>query len=190
MAVGTPEKTIEESKGGMEKALQSLRHDLQRVRTGRANAALLDGVNVDYYGTPTPLNQLANLTVPDPRLIVIAPYDKGALHAIEKAIQTAQHLGLTPNNDGKVVRIPIPALTEERRKELVKQVKKMAEEHKLGVRESRREALQALKALESDGILPGDDKHRFDKKVQDLTDEYVKKIDDTCAAKEKEILQV
>ena len=190
MAAGTPEKTIEDAKGGMEKALQSLRHDLQRVRTGRANAALLDGVNVDYYGTPTPLNQLANLTVPDPRLIVIAPYDKGALHAIEKAIQTAQHLGLTPNNDGKVVRIPIPALTEERRKELVKQVKKMAEEHKLGVRESRREALQALKALESDGILPGDDKHRFDKKVQDLTDEYVKKIDDTCGAKEKEILQV
>jgi len=190
MAARTPEKTIEEAKGGMEKALQSLRHDLQRVRTGRANAQLLDGVNVDYYGTPTPLNQLANLTVPDPRLIVIAPYDKGALHAIEKAIQTAQHLGLTPNNDGKVVRIPIPALTEERRKDLVKQVKKMAEEHKLGVREARREALQALKALENDGILPEDDRHRHEKKVQDLTDEHVKKIDDTCAVKEKEILQV
>jgi ribosome recycling factor len=130
------------------------------------------------------------LTVPDPRLIVIAPYDKGALHAIEKAIQTAQHLGLTPNNDGKVVRIPIPALTEERRKDLVKQVKKMSEEHKLGVREARREALQALKALENDGILPEDDKHRHEKKVQDLTDEHVKKIDDTCAVKEKEILQV
>lgn len=190
MAAGTPEKAIEAAKAGMEKALQSLRHDLQRVRTGRANAQLLDGVSVDYYGTPTPLNQLANLTIPDPRLIVIAPYDKGALHAIEKAIQTAQHLGLTPNNDGKVVRIPIPALTEERRKELVKQVKKMAEEHKLGVRESRREALQAFKVLETDGILPADDKHRHEKKVQDMTDEYVKKIDDTCAAKEKEILQV
>jgi ribosome recycling factor len=190
MAAGTPEKSIEEAKGGMEKALQSLRHDLQRVRTGRANAQLLDGVNVDYYGTPTPLNQLANLTIPDPRLIVIAPYDKGALHAIEKAIQTAQHLGLTPNNDGKVVRIPIPALTEERRKELVKQVKKMAEEHKLGVREARREALQAFKGLENDGILPADDKHRHEKKVQDLTDEFVKKIDEICAAKEKEILQV
>lgn len=190
MAQGTPDKTIEGAKSGMEKSLQSLRHDLQRVRTGRANTTLLDGVSVDYYGTPTPLNQLANLTVPDPRLIVIAPYDKGALHAIEKAIQTAQHLGLSPNNDGKVVRIPIPALTEERRKELVKQVKKMAEEHKLGVRESRRLALAELKAQESDGILPNDDKHRFDKKVQDLTDEFVKKIDDTCAAKEKEILQV
>ena len=151
---------------------------------------MLDAIRVDYYGTPTPLNQLANLTVPDPRLIVIAPYDKGALHAIEKAIQTAQHLGLTPNNDGKVVRIPIPALTEERRKDLVKQVKKMAEEHKLGVREARREALQALKGLENDGILPEDDKHRHEKKVQDLTDEHVKKIDDTCAVKEKEILQV
>ena len=190
MAAGTPEQSIEAAKGGMDKALSSLRHDLQRIRTGRANAALLDGVTVDYYGTPTPLNQLANLTVPDPRLIVIAPYDKGALHAIEKAIQTAQHLGLSPNNDGKVVRIPIPALTEERRKELVKQVKKMSEEHKLGVRESRREALQGLKQLESDGILPEDDRHRHEKKVQELTDEYVKKIDDTCAAKEKEILQV
>jgi ribosome recycling factor len=190
MAVETPEQVIQGAVEGMEKALQSLRHDLQRVRTGRANAALLDGVMVDYYGTPTPLNQLANLTVPDPRLIVIAPYDKGALHAIEKAIQTAQHLGLSPNNDGKVVRIPIPALTEERRKDLVKQVKKMSEEHKLGVREARREALQALKVQESDGNLPADDKKRHEKKVQDLTDDFVKKIDETCAVKEKEILQV
>jgi len=190
MAAGTPDGAIDHAKDGMEKALASLRHDLQRIRTGRANAQLLDGVNVDYYGTPTPLNQLANLTVPDPRLIVIAPYDKGVLHAIEKAIQTAQHLGLTPNNDGKVVRVPIPALTEERRKELVKQVKKIAEEHKLGVREARREALQQLKAQEGEGSLPADDRHRLDKKVQDLTDEHVKQIDEICGQKEKEILQV
>lgn len=177
------------ARDSMEKSLKSLRHDLLRVRTGRANPQLLEGLHVDYYGTPTPLNQLANLTVPDPRLIVIAPYDKGALHAIEKAIQTS-NLGLTPTSDGKVVRIQIPALTEERRKELVKQVKKLSEEHKLGVRESRREALQRLKGLESDGDLPADDRARADKKVQDLTDEFVKKIDEVAAQKEKEILTV
>jgi len=180
---------IAAARDSMDKSLKSLRHDLLRVRTGRANPQLLEGLHVDYYGTATPLNQLANLTVPDPRLIVIAPYDKGALHAIEKAIQTS-NLGLTPTSDGKVVRIQIPALTEERRKELVKQVKKLSEEHKLGVRESRREALQRLKALESDGHLPADDRARADKKVQDATDEFVKKIDEVAAQKEKEILTV
>ena len=171
------------------KTLDDLRRELANVRTGRANLHLLDGVRVDYYGTPTPLNQLANLTTPDPRLIVISPYDKGALQAIEKAIQTS-NLGFTPNNDGKVVRIPIPPLTEERRKDLVKQVHKLAEEHKLGVREARREALQFLKEMETEGDIPADDRHRADKKIQDLTDEYVKKIDETATAKEKEVLQV
>jgi len=189
MAADDSATVIEDAKESMEKSVRGLKHDLQRVRTGRANPNLLDGVRVDYYGTPTALNQLANLTTPDPRLIVISPYDKSTLQAIEKAIQTA-NLGFTPNNDGKVVRIPVPPLTEERRKELVKQVHKLAEEHKLGVREARREALQFLKEMESDGDIPADDKHRADKKIQDLTDEYVKKIDETATAKEKEILQV
>jgi ribosome recycling factor len=173
----------------MEKSVQHLRNDLRKVRTGRANAALLDGIHVDYYGTPTPLNQLANLTTPDPRLIVISPYDKGALHAIEKAVQSSD-LGLTPSNDGKVVRIPIPPLTEERRKELVKHVRKVAEHHKLGVREARREALAELKKAEADGEVPSDERHRADKKVQDLTDEFVNRVDEIVSQKEQEILQV
>jgi ribosome recycling factor len=178
----------DECREAMEKAIRSLKADLQKVRTGRASTALLDGLQVDYYGTPTPLNQLANLTVPDARLIVIAPYDKGAMQAIERAIQTSD-LGLTPNNDGKVIRIPIPPLTEERRKELVKQVKRAAEEHKVGVRDARRDALAMLKDLEGDG-LPADEKRRAEKKVQDFTDEYVKKIDQIVQQKEQEILQV
>ena len=178
----------DECREAMEKAMRSLKADLQKVRTGRANTALLDGLHVDYYGTPTPLNQLANLTVPDPRLIVIAPYDKGAMQGIERAIQTSD-LGLTPNSDGKVIRIPIPPLTEERRKELVKHVKRAAEEHKVGVRDARRDALAMLKDLEGDG-LPADEKRRAEKKVQDFTDEYVKKIDQLIQQKEQEILQV
>jgi ribosome recycling factor len=180
---------LEASREAMEKSIRSLRYELQRIRTGRANTALLDGIQIDYYGTPTPLNQLANLNTPDPRLIVVSPYDKGSLQAIEKAIQ-ASDLGLTPSNDGKLIRIPIPPLTEERRRDLVKQVKKHGEHHKLGVREARREALSMLKELEGDGSLPADEKRRADKKVQDLTDDYVKKIDDASAQKEKEILQV
>ena len=140
-----------EAKEAMERALRSLGGELQKVRTGRANTALLDGILVDYYGTATPLNQLANLTVPDPKLIVIAPFDKGAMPAIERAVQTSD-LGLTPSNDGRVIRIPIPPLTEERRKDLVKHVKKVAEDHKVGVREARRDSLSMLKDLESDGL--------------------------------------
>ena len=139
----------DEARQHMESPLRSLRADLQKVRTGRASTGLLDGIHVDYYGTPTPLNQLANMTVPDPRLIVISPYDKGSISAIEKAIQKSD-LGLTPSNDGKVVRIPIPPLTEERRKDSA-QVHKLAEHHKVGVREGRRDALAMLKDLESDG---------------------------------------
>lgn len=179
---------LSEAKEAMEKALRSLRAELQKVRTGRANSALLDGIQVDYYGTTTPLNQLANLTVPDPKLIVIAPYDKGAMHAIERAIQTSD-LGLTPSNDGRVIRIPIPPLTEERRRELVKHVKKVAEDHKVGVREARRDSLSMLKDLESQG-LSSDERRRAEKKVQDLTDEQVARIDEISHAKEQEVLQV
>jgi ribosome recycling factor len=172
----------------MDKSMRSLKADLQKVRTGRANPALLDGIQVDYYGTPTPLNQIANLSAPEPSLIVISPYDKGAIQGIERAIQ-ASDLGLTPQSDGKVVRIPIPPLTEERRKDLVKHVKKLGEDHKIGVREARRQALAALKDLEADG-LPADERHRAEKRVQDLTDAHVKQIDETTAQKEEEILQV
>jgi len=180
---------LDEASEGMEKAVRSLRADLQKIRTGRATTALLDGIQVDYYGTPTPLNQMSNLTTPDPRLIVISPYDKSMIQPIEKAIQTSD-LGLTPSNDGKVVRIPIPPLTEERRKELVKQVHRLAEGHKVGVREARRDALSMLKDLVSDGSVPQDDGRQAEKKIQALTDGFVKQIDDTSSQKEEEILQV
>jgi ribosome recycling factor len=180
---------VEEAREAMEKSIRSMRVELQRVRTGRASTALLDGIQADYYGTPTPLNQIANLTTPDPRLIVVAAYDKAALEAIEKAIQVSD-LGLTPANDGKVIRIPIPPLTEERRVELVKHVHRNAEGHKVGVREARRDAMSMLKEMESDGSLPADDRRRADKKIQDLTDQFVKTIDEISAEKEKEILEI
>ena len=177
-----------EAKEAMEKSIRSFRDALQKVRTGRASTGLLDGLMVDYYGTPTPLKQLANFTVPDPRLIVISPFDKGAITAIERAIQTSD-LGLSPGNDGKVVRIPIPPLTEERRKDLVKQTRRIAEDHKIGIRDARRDALSMLKDLEGDG-LPADDKSRAEKAVQKLTDEHVKQVDELMAQKETEILEV
>jgi ribosome recycling factor len=182
------EMVVEETKSGMEKALRSLRAELQKVRTGRASAAMLDSVQVDYYGSPTPLNQLANLATPDPRLIVISPYDTDAFKEIEKAILKAD-LGLSPSNDGKVVRVPVPPLTEERRKELVKHVHKLGEERKVGVREARRDGLSLLKDLVADG-LSEDDKRREEKKIQALTDDFVKQIDDVTAKKEVDILQV
>ncbi len=179
----------DEARQQMDKSVRSLRADLQKIRTGRASTGLLDGVLVDYYGTPTQINQLANMTIPDPRLIVISPYDKSSISSIEKAIQKSD-LGLTPSNDGKVVRIPIPPLTEERRKDLVRQIHKLAEHHKVGVREGRRDALNMLKDLEGEGSATQDERHREEKKIQGLTDEFVKKIDDLIQHKEAEILQV
>jgi ribosome recycling factor len=189
MAAEDADMVIEEANDAMEKSVRSLRHDLAKVRTGRASTGLLDGLSVDYYGTPTPLNQLANLTAPDARLIVINPYDKGAIQAIERAVQSSD-LGLTPTSDGKLIRIGVPPLTEERRKELVKHVKKMAEDHKLGVRDARRAALGMLKDLEADSSLPADDRRRAEKRVQDLTDDAVRKIDEVTQDKEREVLEV
>jgi ribosome recycling factor len=189
MAEGDVAIVRQEASEAMEKSVRSLRSELAKVRTGRASSALLDGIQVDYYGTPTPLNQLANLMTPDPRLIVVSPYDKSVIGDVEKAI-LASDLGLTPSNDGKVVRIPIPPLTEERRKELVKHVHRLAEDHKVGVREARREALALLKQLEADGSVPQDERHREEKTIQKLTDDHVKKIDEVAAQKEEEILQV
>ena len=189
MADGDAELVLEEAQDAMDTSLRSLRAELQKVRTGRASTALLDGIQVTYYGAATPLNQLANLSIPDPRLIVISPFDKSVIGDIEKAIHSSD-LGLTPSNDGKVVRISIPPLTEERRKDLVKQVQRSAEDHKVGVREARRDALSMLKDLESEGSLPADDKRREEKKIQTLTDDFVTKIDQLKGQKEEEILQV
>jgi len=180
---------LDEAREAMNKTLESYKRELMRVRTGRASTTLLDGVLVDYFDTPTPIKQLASLSVPDARLIVVSPYDRSAMGSIERAIQGA-NLGVTPTNDGKVIRISIPPLTEERRKDLVRQVRKMAEDHRVGVREGRRDALQMLKDLEGEGTLPQDDRHRAEKSVQDLTDEFVKKIDEMTAQKEKEVLEV
>jgi ribosome recycling factor len=180
---------LDEAREAMEKAVESFRRDLQKVRTGRASTALLDGIAVAYFGTATPLNQLANLTAPDPRLLVINPYDKSAIGEIERAIQTSD-LGLTPANDGKVVRISIPPLTEERRKQLVKQVRKMAEEHKVGVRNARRDSISMLKEMESSGELPKDDRVRGEKQIQDLTDAHTGRVDELTSQKEKEVLEV
>ncbi len=189
MAEEEVDLVMTEATDAMEKSIHSLKVDMQKIRTGRANPSVLDGVQVDYYGTPTPLNQLANLSAPEPNLIVISPYDRAVLGDIERAIQAAD-LGLSPNNDGKLVRIPIPPLTEERRKELVKQVKKLAEDHKIGIREARRQAIAALKDFESDGSLPEDSRRRADKSVQDLTDKHTKQVDEITSQKEEEILQV
>jgi ribosome recycling factor len=179
---------IDEGRESMGKAIERFGRELTKIRTGRASTSILDGVTVDYFDTPTPLNQLATLSVPDPRMIVVSPFDKSAIASIEKTIH-ASALGLSPSNDGKVIRIQIPPLTEERRKVLVKQVRKIAEDHRIRVRDARRDCLSLLKDLEEDG-LSKDDRHRAEKKVQDLTDEFVKKIDGQTAQKEKDVLEV
>ena len=173
----------------MEKTLESLKRELGRLRTGRANLAILDGVKVEYYGTPTPLNQVASLHVPDARLIVIKPWEKSVVPAIEKAIQAAD-LGLNPTTDGEVVRLPIPPLTEERRRDLVKMAKKTGEEYKVQIRKIRRDANEMLKQFQKDKDISEDDMHRGLDKVQKVTDEHVKKVDDVMAEKEKEIMEV
>jgi ribosome recycling factor len=180
---------VAEAREGMKKSLDSLHTDLGKIRSGRANPVLLENVTVDYYGTPTPLRSLANITAPEVRQLVVQPYDRAALGEIERAILKAD-LGLVPQNDGKLIRVPIPQLTEERRRELVKAVKKLGEDHKLGVRHSRRDAIALVKEMEKDGELSEDDGRRAQKKIQDLTDDFSKKIDETVQVKEEEILRV
>lgn len=177
------------AKDQMEKAIVAFRHDLSRIRTGRASLALLEPVRVDYYGTPTPLNQVATLGVPEPKLITIAPWDPKMIQSVERAILKSE-LGLTPTNDGKVIRIAIPDLTEERRKELVKVVKKAAEQFRVEIRNHRREAIHRIKDLEKKAEATEDESHRAQEGVQKLTDDYVGKIDKLFENKEKEILQV
>jgi ribosome recycling factor len=180
---------FEELKENMDKAIQGLEKSFSRVRTGRASLSLLDGIKVEYYGTPTPLNQVASLSVPESRMIVISPWDSSVIGAIEKAIQKSD-LGLTPSTDGKIIRISIPTLTEERRKELVKVVKKMAEESKIKLRNDRRDANEQLKSLKKDGNISEDDLFKFQDEVQKLTDKYIQKTDGVLAAKEKEIMEI
>lgn len=173
----------------MEKSIAAFRKELAKVRTGRASTALLEGIMVEYYGASTPLNQLANMSAPEPRLLVIQPYDPGAIGNIEKAIHKAD-LGLTPNNDGKVIRIPIPELTEERRKELVKHVKKMAEEFRVSVRNHRRVAIEKLKEVEKNKEITEDDFKHSQDRVQKITDEFIARVDKVLKGKEDEIMEV
>jgi ribosome recycling factor len=179
----------QEARQGMEKSLEGLHRELTKIRTGRANPAILEAVMVDYYGTPTPLKSLATLSAPEARLLTVQPFDPGSLEAVEKAVLKSD-LGLTPANDGKMLRIPVPELTEERRRELVKHVKKIGEDHKLGVRGARRDSIALVKDLEKEHEMSEDDSHRVQKKIQDLTDEYVKKIDEVIATKEEDILRI
>jgi ribosome recycling factor len=179
-------KSLEASYG---KVIENFKKELGKVRTGRANVSMLDGLKVDYYGTATPLNQVATLNVPDPRMITIKPWEKSVLQAIEKSIKQRTELGLNPIIDGDLVRLPIPPLTQERRKELVKLIKGMTEEAKVAIRNGRREGNDGLKKLKADGKITEDDEKKGLKQVQDVTDKHIAQVDEVGGKKEKEILE-
>ncbi|HEY6443169.1 MAG TPA: ribosome recycling factor [Candidatus Acidoferrales bacterium] len=187
--IATSKDALAQAKTRMEKAVEDFRKELAGVRTGRANVSLLDHVRVDYHGTPMPINQLATLNVPDPASIVIAPWDAGALPLIDKAIRTSD-LGLNPANDGKVVRVPIPPLTEERRKDLVKHIHKVLENHRTAVRNIRRDVKEAVEKLEKDKKISEDEKKRSLDELEKLTHSETKKIEDHSATKEKEVMEI
>jgi ribosome recycling factor len=180
---------IDELKKDMQKTVDRLKGELGRVRTGRANLALLDGLRVDYYGVPTPINQVASLQIADARLIVVKPWEKSMVPAVEKAIQQSD-LGLHPNSDGEIIRLPVPPLTEERRRELVKMVKRLGEDYKVIVRGQRRDANELLKSLEKDKEISEDDSRRGQTKVQEVTDAHTKLVDEVITKKEAEIMEV
>jgi len=173
----------------MDKSVENLRQELSKIRTGKATTALLDGIRIDYYGTMTPLNQMANVSVHDVHTLAVQPWDKGAIGAIERAILTAD-LGLNPANDGQVVRIPIPTLNEERRREIVKLVKKFGEETKIALRNIRRDAIEHLKIAEKEDHVSEDDRKKAEKKTQELTNDHSKMIDELLKVKEEEIMEV
>lgn len=177
------------AKEKMEKCLNSLKHEYSTVRAGRANPAVLDKVLVDYYGAPTPINQMAAISVAEARVLVIQPWDMSSINLIDKAIQ-ASEIGINPTNDGKVLRLTFPQLTEERRKELVKQIKKFAEEAKVTIRNARRDTIDKVKTMKKNGEVTEDDLANFEKDIQKLTDKYVADIDAAAAEKEKEILSI
>lgn len=184
-----PKQVIANTKDRMTKAIQAYSRELASIRAGRANASLLDRITVDYYGAPTPINQLAGVSVPEARLLVIQPYDKSILGEIEKAILKSD-IGLTPSNDGSLIRLSIPQLTEERRKDLVKLVKKESEDAKVAIRNIRRDANDDLKKLEKNGEITEDDQRGYSDDIQKLTDENISKVDALTKEKEKEILEV
>ncbi len=173
----------------MDKTIDALKYEFATIRAGRANAQMLDKIRVDYYGTPTPINQVGSISVPEPRTLMINPWDKSAMKEIEKAIRNSD-LGLNPTNDGEVIRLNVPALTEERRKELCKQAKKASEEFKVRIRNERRDANDKLKKLEKEGEITEDDLKKAQDSVQKLTDKYTKEIDTLLEAKEKDIMAV
>lgn len=183
------EAIFSKTKEKMEKCLNSLERDYKAVRAGRANPAILDRVTVDYYGTPTPINQMAAISVPEPRMLMIQPWDASTLKEIEKAINTAE-IGINPSNDGKAIRLVFPPLTEERRKELVKDIAKRAEEAKVAIRNVRRDAMDDLKKLKKNNEITEDDQKTGEKKLQDITDSYVKEAEDMEKKKEQEILSI
>lgn len=173
----------------MEKVISDLQHEMAGIRTGRASVNIFDGVTVDYYGSPMPINHVATLHVPEASLITIQPYDVSQIGAIEKAIRSSD-LGLNPSNDGKIIRVPIPALTEERRREIVKHLNHVAEDHRVAVRNIRRDSNEQVKRLLKDKLISEDDDRRSHEEIQKMTDSYIAKIDQLTKAKEKEIMQV
>ncbi|GIW40391.1 MAG: ribosome-recycling factor [Candidatus Binatia bacterium] len=183
------DEVLADMKKEMDQTVASFRKELARTRTGRASPALLEGLTVEYYGTKTPLIQLAGISAPEPRLLVVQPYDKGALGSIEKAILQSD-LGLTPVNDGKILRIPIPELTEERRRDLVRHVRRVAEEFRISIRNHRRDAIEMLREMEKEKEITEDDFHRAQERVEETTREYIGRIDKMLKAKEEEILEV
>jgi ribosome recycling factor len=178
-----------DTEGGMQKAVESFKRDLSKIRTGRANTAMLDGVKVDYYGTPTPVNQVATVQVVDARLITVKPWEKNMIPIIDKAIR-ASDLGINPVADADLVRLPIPPLTQERRKDLAKSVGKQTEEARVAVRAARRDAMDMIKDAEKDKQISEDERKKGEKTIQDLTDKYIAMVDDIAKAKEKEIMEL
>ena len=180
---------IKNTEEKMNKTVGVLERDYKSIRAGRANASVLDRITVDYYGAPTPIQQMAAVSVPEPRVLMIQPWDASTLKTIEKAILTSD-IGINPQNDGRVIRLSFPPLTEERRKEIVKEVKKISEDSKVAIRNTRRDAIEKLKALKKANTVTEDDVTNGEKKIQNLTDKYCKEIDELAAAKEKEILEI
>jgi ribosome recycling factor len=184
------EEIFEDVQAQMSNAIQALQRDLAGIRTGRATTTLLDGIRIDYYGQMTPLDQVASLSVPEPRLLMIKPWEKGVIADIEKAIRAEAALGLNPANDGTVIRLPIPELTEERRRELTKVAHNRAEDGRVAVRHARRDGIDLLQEAQKDGEIPADDSRHGQDRIQKLTDEFIAKVDKVLEAKEKDIMEV
>ncbi|MCK4523391.1 ribosome recycling factor [candidate division WOR-3 bacterium] len=181
------EKIYRETEEKMKKTVENFKKELSKIRTGKANPALLESISVEYYGVNTPLNQLSNISTPDMRSFVIQPWDKSAISAIEKAIQKA-NIGLNPNSDGNIIRLQVPALTEETRKDIIKNIKRITEDNRVAARNVRRESMETLKNAKTNGEMPEDDEKRLEKDIQKLTDDYIGQMDELLVKKEKDIL--